>query len=263
MTVNAAMAEYWNEAMGPVWVELQVQLDRQTQPLGAPAIDALALQPGQRVLDIGCGCGQSTWEMAERVTPGGMAMGVDISAPMLDVARHRPHAAGVRAEFRQVDVQAGDLGPGGYDAAFSRFGVMFFDDPTAAFANIRQSLKPSGRVTFVCWRTYDDNPIMRAPAEAAAPFLPLAEPADPTAPGPFAFADPDRVRGILRSAGLTDIAIEPFDTRVGGADLDEALALALRIGPLPRALSQLPTLGPGWSRPCVRRWPPMSPPRAW
>ena len=238
-TPNAAQAEYWNETAGPVWTSMQVQLDRQTGPLGAAAISALAPTAGQRILDIGCGCGASSWELAALVGAGGSVVGVDLSRPMLEVARGRG-SGGPAPEFREADAQAGDLGERAFDAAFSRFGVMFFSDPAAAFANIRGAVKPGGRLAFVCWRAMTENPLMYAPAKAAAAFVALSPPTDPTAPGPFAFADPARVRAILDDAGWSEISIEPFDTTVGGSGLDEAVALALRLGPLGAALREAP-----------------------
>lgn len=238
---NAAQAQYWNETMGPLWVELQDQLDRQTAPLGLEAMRILSPGLGESILDIGCGCGQSTVELAQRVGASGSVTGADLSRPMLDRARERPIPPdAARPSFREIDVQTGDLGL--FDAAFSRFGVMFFADPTAAFGNIRRALKPGGRLAFVCWRPLAETALMRVPAEAAAPLLPPFAPFDPEAPGPFAFADADRVRRILLGAGFSAIAIEPFDSKVGGADLDRTVALNLRIGPLGAALRQNPEL---------------------
>ncbi|MGH7022831.1 MAG: class I SAM-dependent methyltransferase [Caulobacteraceae bacterium] len=242
-TANAAMAEYWNQSAGPVWVAMQAQLDRQTEPLGRAAMRALDPNPGERVLDIGCGCGQTAWELAAAVGPSGQVAAVDISAPMLEFARTRGDpSASARPSFRLADAQTADLGAAEFDAAFSRFGVMFFADPAAAFGNIAKALKLGGRLAFVCWRPYAENPLMRAPAEAAAAFLPPVAPPDPTAPGPFAYADPARVRAILGDAGFSDIAVEPYDTKVGGADLEGALALALRVGPLGAAIRENPSL---------------------
>jgi len=159
------------------------------------------------------------------------------------VARGRatPGAA-ARPDFRQADAQTDDLGHGAFDAAFSRFGVMFFADPVAAFANIRRALKPGGRLGFVCWRPLFENPWMLEPMQAALPFLPPPPPMDPTAPGPFAFADAERVRGILAGAGFSAIQIEPFDTRIGGSSVEQTLTLAFRVGPLGAALREHPEL---------------------
>ena len=236
---NAAQIDYWNALAGETWARFQAQLDRQIEPLGLEAMRVLHARPGERILDIGCGCGQTTMSLAERVGRQGGVVGVDISRPMLDVARARPLAAGAALpEFREADAQAADLGKTAFDAAFSRFGVMFFIDPAAAFANIRAALKPSGRLAFVCWRPYADNPWMRVPMEAAEPLLGPPPPADSAAPGPFAFADPDRVRTILEQAGFQSVTIDPFDAKIGGGDIEETVSLTFRVGPLGRALAE-------------------------
>jgi SAM-dependent methyltransferase len=238
---NDAQIEYWNTSAGETWVERQAQLDRQLAVLGLEAQGALAPVAGEHILDIGCGCGDSTLQLAARVGPAGMVVGVDVSGPMLEVARGRPAAEGsARPEFRKADVQTADLGRGAFDGAFSRFGVMFFADPPTAFANIRSALKSGGRLAFVCWRAFQDNPWMREPMAAAAPLLPPLPPVDPTAPGPFAFAEQSRVRAILAEAGFSDIAIAPFDTTIGGSSADETVNLTLRVGPLGRILREMP-----------------------
>ena len=242
---NAAQIDYWNTTAGLTWAALQAQLDRQIEPLGARAMEGFNPLPGERVLDIGCGCGQTTLALAERVGAAGAVTGADISRPMLEVARGRAAPAGAaRPTFIELDAQTGDLGAGLFDGAFSRFGVMFFSDPMAAFANIGRALKPQGRLTFVCWRPYADNPWMRTPAEAAAPLLPApGGPApDPHAPGPFAFADPVRVWDILEGAGFRAIEIRPFDAAVGGGTVEETVALSFRVGPLGLAMRENPHL---------------------
>ncbi|HEY2661678.1 MAG TPA: class I SAM-dependent methyltransferase [Caulobacteraceae bacterium] len=238
---NAAQVDYWNTAAGETWVEFQAQLDRQVEPLGREAMRVLAPRPGETILDLGCGCGQTSLELAACVGPQGSVVGVDISRPMLEVARGRPApASGAQPDFHQRDAQSDDLGQGVFDAAFSRFGVMFFSDPAAAFANIRVALKPGGRLAFVCWRPLSQNPFMRAPMEAAAPHLPPMAPPDPIVPGPFAFADSGRVRRILNEAGFGAVSIDPFDTQIGGGDLEQTLKLTFRIGPLGAALRANP-----------------------
>jgi len=240
---NAAQIDYWNAAAGDTWAKLQELLDRQIAPLGHEALRVLAPVDGEQVIDIGCGCGETSVDLAARVGSAGRVVGIDISRPMLSVARRRPLPPGVaRPDFREVEAQAGDLGRAEFDAAYSRFGVMFFSDPVAAFRNIRASLRERGRLAFVCWRRLEDNGWMREPLKAAAPFLPPSAPSDPTAPGPFAFADEGRLRSILADAGFGSIAIDPFDKRIGGGDLDQALKLALRIGPLGAALRENPDL---------------------
>ncbi len=240
---NAAQIEYWNAVAGETWAQFQAPLDRQIEPLGLAAIDALQSVPGEHIIDIGCGCGQTSLALAARVAPTGSVLGIDLSKPMLEVARQRPRpAANLRMDFRQLDAQTADIGRGVFDAAFSRFGVMFFSDPAAAFAHIRASLKPGGRLVFVCWRPLAENPWMLAPLQAALPFIPPVEPPDPTAPGPFAFADAGRVRSILSDAGFASVTTEPFDARIGSGDLEQSLKLALRVGPLGRALREHPEL---------------------
>ena len=243
---NSAQAEYWNTAVGHTWAEYHDQLDRQIGSLGNAALAALAPAAGERVLDVGCGCGHTTADIAGRVGASGSVLGVDLSAPMLEIARRRPLPPGAgHIEFRQLDAQTADLGRSRFDAAYSRFGVMFFSDPVAAFTNVRRALKPGGRLGFVCWQALDANPWVLEPLEAARPLLPPLPAPDPTAPGPFAFADDRRVRAVLGAAGFTDISVQPFTTRIGGGDLDDALQLALRVGPLGAAIREQPSLAAG------------------
>lgn len=243
MSDNAGQIAYWNDTAGKVWADVQGPLDRQLKPLGRAAMAALKPKAGERILDIGCGAGETTVELAERVAPGGTVTGVDISRPLLEVARRRGGAEGVT--FVEADAQTQAFEPASFDAAFSRFGVMFFADPTAAFVNIRKALKPGGRMAFICWRPPIENPIIVLPMMAAAPLLPeQPPPPEPGAPGPFAFADPDRVRGILTDAGFEEIVIAKHDEKIGGGNLDTALDLALRIGPLGSMLREQPELAP-------------------
>lgn len=229
---NAAQVAHWNEVVGSIWVEMRDPMDRQLAPLGRAAMSALAPSPGETVLDIGCGSGQTTRELTLAVQPGGRVTGIDLSAPLLAAAICR--AKGTEGvEFRQGDAQHFNFAPEVFDAAFSRFGVMFFDDPVAAFKNIRSVLKPGGRLAFVCWRAFDENPIFSLPLQAALPYLPaLPPPANPEAPGPFAFADANRVRGILADAGFAEVETVPHDEMVGSGELETALDLALKFGSL-------------------------------
>jgi len=240
---NAAQITYWNQAAGPIWVAMNDALDNEIRPLGLAAMAALAPRAGERVIDIGCGCGDTTLELARRVGAAGSVLGADISAPMLEVARRRAGEAGLsQAAFVQADAQTHAF-EAAADAVFSRFGVMFFADPAAAFANIRSGLKPGGRLAFVCWRPLPENPWMTVPFAAALPLLPQPPaPPDPLAPGPFAFADAGRVRGILGAAGFTDIAARPHDEKVGWGDLDQSARVALRVGPLGAVVRENPQL---------------------
>lgn len=241
---NAAQTEFWNTGAVRSWVDLHEDLDRQFAPLSDQALAALQPAAGQRILDIGCGCGATTLELATRVGADGQAVGVDISEPMLARAREVAAAQHVaNARFVAADAQIRDLADGGaaFDGAFSRFGVMFFDDPVAAFINIRRSLKPGATLAFVCWRRPDENPVLLAPYRAALDVFPVKPPkADPLAPGPFAFADAGRIERILTEAGFTDVGVHPHDQKVGGLPFDRALEQALRIGPLAGLLREQP-----------------------
>ena len=236
---NAQQAVYWNEAAGPTWASLQAPLDRQLAPLGHAAMAALAPKAGERILDIGCGAGETSLELARAVAPGGEVLGADISGTLLAVARRRAETVpGV--SFVEADAQTHPFEPDRFDAVFSRFGVMFFADPPAAFANIQRALKPGGRIAFVCWRSMPENPVMILPMMAALPFLPPPAPPEPGAPGPFAFADPDRIRAVLGAGGFADIGVTPHDEKVGAGDLDTVLAMTLKIGPLGAMLREHP-----------------------
>ncbi|HUZ13005.1 MAG TPA: methyltransferase domain-containing protein [Caulobacteraceae bacterium] len=242
---NAGQIAYWNETAGPNWVAMQPALDREIEPLGLEAMRALAPAEGETLVDLGCGCGATTLELARRVGAGGSVLGADLSAPMLAVARARAAAAGLgQARFVQADAQVHPFAPA--DGAFSRFGVMFFADPAAAFANVRRALEPGGRLAFVCWRALAENPWMTVPMAAARPLLPGPPPPapDPAAPGPFAFADRDRLADILARAGFADVRIEPHDRSVGWGDLDSSTDTVLRVGPLGAAVREHPQLKP-------------------
>jgi SAM-dependent methyltransferase len=238
---NAAQIAYWNASAGPTWVAMQDALDAQLHDLGLAAMAALGVRDGERVIDIGCGCGDTSMELARRVGGGGSVLGADISAPMLEVARRRAGGLGLGwARFIEADAQIHGFEPA--DAAFSRFGVMFFADPAAAFANIRRALAPAGRLAFVCWRALAENHWMTIPMAAVAPLLPPAPPPPPNAPGPFAFADRDRVHGILSDAGFKQIAIEPHDQAIGQGDLETTVRTSLNVGPVGAALRENPLL---------------------
>lgn len=241
---NGAQALNWKETTGRVWADAHEPLDRQLAPLGRAAMAALEPRTGERILDIGCGAGDTSLQLAEAVGPDGHVLGVDVSTPLLAVARRRAEGIG-NLSFAEGDAQTHGFAPGAFDAVFSRFGVMFFAGPPAAFANIRRALKTGGRLAFVCWRAPGENPVMVLPMTAATPLLPEPPaPPVPGAPGPFAFADPEHVRRILETAGFADIAIAPHDEMIGSGGLATALDLALRIGPLGTILRENPDLTP-------------------
>jgi SAM-dependent methyltransferase len=237
---NAQQIEYWNEVGGPKWVALEALLDAQIAPLGEELLGRAAPTPGERVIDVGCGCGSTSLELARRVGPGGEVVGVDISAPMIERAAARGREAGLaNLRFENVDAQTRDFSRERFDLVFSRFGVMFFADPAAAFANLRAALRPGGRLAFVCWQSIQRNPWMLVPLGAAARHVALPAPPSPTAPGPFAFADAERVGGLLREGGFGSVAFEPLERVIGvGGDgsLEQAVEFLLQMGPAAAAL---------------------------
>ena len=210
---------------------------------GQAALQRAAAQPGERVIDVGCGCGDTALELARRVGEGGRVLGVDVSRPMLEVARARAAAAGLRhLDFDEADASAAPL-PAGTNLLYSRFGVMFFADPVAAFVHLRTALRPGGRLVFVCWRTPRDNPWAMAPLMAARRTLGITPPpADPLAPGPFAFADGERMRAILADAGFVGIELQRVDAPIRiGATPREAAEAAVRLGPTARLVREVGT----------------------
>jgi len=233
----------WNGQSGERWVANQARLDAMVAVFGQAAIEAAAPATGERVLDIGCGAGASSLALAARVGAGGQVLGVDISEPLIGRARALAQQD-TPALFQVADASSAELPEGAFDILFSRFGVMFFDDPIAAFVHMRRALRPGGRVAFVCWRGAAENDWVRLPMGALKGIVPPSALPDPEAPGPFSFGDRGRVARILTAAGFTDIAIAPFDASVpfgeGGtrdAAIDDAVKMTLEVGPLSRALA--------------------------
>jgi SAM-dependent methyltransferase len=232
----------WTGASGDNWVLHQQRLDLMLQAFGDAAMAAAEIAPGEHILDIGCGAGATSFALAAKTGPGGHVLGVDIS-PQLIARAEADTPAGSPVAFRLADAATAALPPAGFDLLFSRFGVMFFDDPAAAFAHMRAALQPGGRLAFACWRTPAENDWVRLPM-AAIRDLVAPPAADPLAPWPFAFADPARIEAILSAAGFGDIAVAPFDATIPygegatrDAAIDDALNLALAVGPLSRALA--------------------------
>jgi SAM-dependent methyltransferase len=233
---NRDQAALWNDTGGRAWVEMQDVLDRVLAPFGARLIDAAFPGEGAHVADIGCGAGATTVEMARRVGPAGSCLGVDISGPLLEAARAR--AAGLEpgnVDFVQADAQTHPFQPGRMDAIISRFGVMFFDDPEAAFANIRRAGRSGARLTFIAWRGPAENPFMTLAVRTAAPHLPPLPVPGPDEPGQFAFADPERVRRILHASGWSDVDVAPLDVPCSIAEADLS-AYVTKMGPVGAAL---------------------------
>lgn len=236
---NADQATYWNGAGGRHWTERQAMQDALLAPLGERLIAASGVAPGERIVDIGCGCGATTLALAAVTGTGGRALGVDLSAPMIALARKRAAAEKSPAEFVAADATVYDFSGERADLMASRLGVMFFADPAESFANMRRGLRSGGRLVFVCWRDPRLNPWLMEPYKAATRWAPRLPALGPEDPGPFSFADEARVTRILSSAGFTDISFEPSDFELDtavGLGFENAIASALEIGPASRAL---------------------------
>jgi SAM-dependent methyltransferase len=239
--VNREQAEFWSQ-LAPTWLKFEDQLEEVGGPPGQLAMDRLKLLSGQRVVDLGCGSGRTTLELASRVEPGGEVVGVDIAAEMLACGRERAARLGIKSiEFLHADIQAQDLGEARFDAAYSRFGVMFFSDPVAAFANARRALRPRGLLSFACWQSVFDNEWMLIPGAAVAEVTGSLPPMPgPEEPGPFSLADPSRVRTVLSAAGFDSVAIEPHADHVVVSEdrIPEAALASVRVGGLREALRE-------------------------
>jgi ubiquinone/menaquinone biosynthesis C-methylase UbiE len=239
--MNEDQIAYWGGERAARWIERQVVLDRALAPFGEAALARLAPQAGEHALDIGCGCGATTLDLARLVVPGGTVVGLDLSGGMLARARERALEL-AHVSFVEADA-ACFVAARPFDLLFSRFGVMFFDDPARAFAHLRSQLRPGARLAWACWRAPKENAWSRVPLEAARSVVAeLPSFTADGAPGPFAFADEDKLRNLLASAGLSEIEIARFDADVLMApdDLAEAVSFAINAGPLARVLPDVP-----------------------
>ncbi|MDM4772398.1 class I SAM-dependent methyltransferase [Solimonas sp. SE-A11] len=227
-------AALWNGVAGQAWVDAQGVLDHMFRPLEQHLADIVAASPG-RVLDVGCGTGATTCAFARQGAP---CLGVDISAPMIAVARERAQREGLAVEFACADAQAHPFEPSRFDWIVSRFGVMFFDDPVQAFAKLHRAARHDGRLCLVAWRGATDNPFMTTAERAAAPLLPQLPPRRSGAPGQFAFAEPGPVLRILEDSGWRDVDIRPLDVACRFPERDLLLYLS-RLGPVGRVLQKM------------------------
>ena len=235
--------EYWNEEGGQAWTARQHSWDTAMKPFSDAALIRAAVSPGERVIDIGCGCGATSLQLAELVGPNGKVLGVDVSKPMLNRAKERG-AGNPVLSFAEADATTHPFERGAADLLFSRHGVMFFPEPERAFTNLRSALKPAngnqgGRVAFSCFRTPKENALVTTILNTVVEFVPPQPKMTPGDPGPFAFADPERVKRILDAAGFTSVALEPVDVQSdisNGKGMEEALLNAMEIGPASRAL---------------------------
>ena len=230
-------ATYWNEQGGEKWVKNIDHIDRMISVFSPHLMSAAGAHPAERVLDVGCGGGTTSAAFAQQVGAEGEVLGVDVSKVILDSARTR-QAGITNLRFELGDAASFGFEPGYFDLFASRFGVMFFEEPVAAFQNLRSALKTGGRAAFVCWRTMAENQWMAAPAAAAFEILPRPEPPDPQAPGPCSLADAVRLTGLLESAGFGDLRIEPVDENLNLGPLEHALDFLSRMGPASAALQE-------------------------
>lgn len=238
---NLEQISEWNGALGERWASFHSEIEDLVAAFGAAAMARAEPVLGEAVADIGCGAGSTSLQLAEMVGDEGTVLGMDVSRPMLEVARQRAREAGVRnVSFVEGDASVVDISPE-VDLIFSRFGVMFFSDPEAAFSHMRRGLNPRGRMAFACWRSPKENPWAVVPLHAArAAFRIEAPPADPHAPGPFAFADVDRLARILGAAGFQQIEAMRFDAPVRLGDSPQnAASQAARLGPLSRLVREV------------------------
>ncbi|MEA3063668.1 MAG: hypothetical protein QOJ27_96 [Sphingomonadales bacterium] len=233
---NPDQSALWNDRTGRTWADLGDMLDRLLAPFIPLLLGEIGPVAGSRILDVGCGAGALTLAAAAE---GGQCLGVDISAILIEAARARADRRGVdTAEFVQADAQTHRFEAAGFDALISRFGVMFFADPVAAFRNLRSAMRPGGRLACLAWRAAAENEFMTAAERAAADILPQLPGRDENGPGQFGFADPGRVRAILKASGWQDPAIRPVDMICTLPERDLAL-YARRMGPVGNLLPTL------------------------
>jgi SAM-dependent methyltransferase len=236
-TTNETQIAIWNGAAGHGWVAAQATLDGMFAPFDTLLANEVR-DPPRHLLDIGCGTGGTALAFARRFGTRSRYTGIDVSAPMLERAHERALAANVAADFLQGDAQTHPFAPASFDLMISRFGVMFFGDPVAAFTNLRRAAAPGAWLRAVAFRAPAENPFMLTAERAAQPYLPDLPKRDAAAPGQFAFADATRVRGILEGGGWTGVDLEPVDVVCTFAE--SALELYLtRLGPVGLVLAQV------------------------
>lgn len=239
---NADQVAYWNGPGGRHWTDRQQLQDIVLAPVSDVLIRRAALRSGESVIDIGCGCGATSFDLVKQLGRNGIVTGVDISEPMLDRARELT-PSGAPVKFVLADATVHPFASASADLLFSRFGVMFFAQPAVSFTNMRKALRPGGRVAFACWRTPRDNPWMMLGLQEAYKHVPKLPEVKPEDPGPFSFANEERVHRILGEAGFSNIAMERADLSLDiatGRGLDAAVETALAIGPASRALEGHP-----------------------
>jgi len=227
----------WNGPAGHAWVDQQELLDQLFTPFEELLVEAVSAASAMQVLDVGCGTGSTTLAIARKLGAKGRSVGIDISEPMISAARIRSEGEGSSASFLCANAQAHVFAPAGFDMIVSRFGVMFFDDSVRAFANLRRAASDGAALRCIAWRSAAENPFMTTAERAAAPLLPNLPARQPGVPGQFAFADRDRVQGILKEAGWTQIDIQPIDVACTLPE-KELVPYLTRLGPVGLILRQ-------------------------
>lgn len=236
--VGGEQSALWNGPAGESWVALQPVLDRMLAPFAALLVETAGQVSATRVLDVGCGAGSTTLAVARQLGASARCEGIDVSAPLIAAAEAQAAGQGLPVRFVCDDAQAHAFEPASFDLILSRFGVMFFDDPVRAFANLRRAARTGASLHFVAWRSPVDNPFMTTAERAAATLLPALPASDPNAPGQFAFADRTRVQRILEDSGWSQVDIRPIDLPCRFAERDLKPYLT-RLGPLGRQLTGL------------------------
>ncbi len=232
---NAEQSVHWNQAAGPRWATLADRTDKLFGAVTSALLKFAEVQDGEAVLDVGCGCGVTSLAVAQQA---GTVLGVDFSAPMLAVAKQRARAAGLsNLRFLEADASIHPFDRQRFDLLISQLGVMFFDEPVRAFANLYGALRPGGRLRIACFRGLAENDWFSVPLAAARKIVAVPSPGNPTAPGPTSLADPDHVRTVLRAAGFGSIELRPLNVLLPAGTRAEAVQLFLRVGSLSRALA--------------------------
>lgn len=228
---NKEQETLWNTVAGHAWVDAEETLDQMLRPFEERLVKAVVDASSGSVLDVGCGTGSTTVAFARQLGEQGRCIGIDISSPMIEAARNRAARAGAAARFIRADAQVYPFEPASFDLIVSRFGVMFFDDIVAAFANLRRAAKNGAMLRFIAWRSPEENAFMTTAERAARPLFPDMPQREPDAPGQFALADARHMRNILEESGWVEIDIQPLDVRCTfpEAELERYFT---RLGPL-------------------------------
>jgi SAM-dependent methyltransferase len=239
-SANAAQAEYWNSGPAQTWINCQAALDQRLAPLTELLMARAGVRSGDCVIDVGCGTGTTTLQLAAGVGAHGSVLAIDISEPLLALARRRCLEQGhANVRLIRADAQTHRFERGCHDLAVSRFGVMFFDDPVGAFRNLASALRPGGRLAFSSWAPLEANPWFALPLQVGIERFRPPAPQPPRAPGPLALSEPDYIEEILSAAGFADLRIERAETWLRGAPSPhEEAELAGQVGPLARLLRE-------------------------